>query len=140
MGMGYSANFALVISDTDIEKIVPEDFKKLIQTLKKNNTNLDSIARFLFYNYSDDDKDEFTLKQQENISALESLLNNFKTITGISLNLKYHDSTNWGDIYDDIDGYYFDLDFYDIFQYTHNAQKLSNNKISASMQFFVTCG
>jgi aryl-phospho-beta-D-glucosidase BglC (GH1 family) len=129
MSTGYSACSTHTISDTDIGVVIKDE------ALVK-----DFIAKFNAYDFTDDetcDYDELATTisgenpgdidtDRESYKELkqlwEKLSGKFKEQTGIPIYINYHD-TEKGDIYDDVEGLYFNFYARDLFRPTDAYQK-----------------
>jgi len=104
MGSGAAPAASWTISNENLEKIVPVEYKQLIAVLDKHQETLDGFAIQL-------SMDENLLvaedAQAELESAFDALLKAFKTVTTVDgkfleLELQYYDADS-GDIYDDLE-------------------------------------
>ena len=71
--------------------------------------------------------------------AFKKVADLFKEKTGLSLCLSCHDSDSNGDRYDDVDGTYYTLDFYEEYKVSDKAKAL-NDTFPFDMRLFVTYG
>jgi len=116
MGTGYCANFADTIAEKVVEEICPKEHKAFVQLLKDNEVSLDLFAQSVQYGGSindflhDGDKEICGDTEDKINEAYTALVEAFNAKTKDSgLNLSYHDSTDRGDRYDDVDGAYWDV-------------------------------
>jgi len=104
MSMGYSANYADVIEEKEFEKFpkVWEALQTLKNELKKHNIPYDRFAQYIKYSESfiTDDKE---VEKQINV-LYETVRREFMIYTNVSVNIDYHNSAEYGDKYDDVDG------------------------------------
>ena len=135
MGMGYSANYADVISEKDVKEIVPKEYDAFIKALNDNGSSLSDFACNLIEDLPED-------KQQPIDDAWFALEKAFELKTrvnsdhnsGLWLSVEYHDS-NDGSRYDDVDGVFFSVgNLY----YLTEAGKNLQGKIER--KFYVTYG
>ena len=79
--------------------------------------------------------------QEEAIrQRLKDLLNAFYKETNINLYLCYHNSSDDGSRYDEVDGAFWQLAYGDILQLTPSAQDLLNRGIFYDKKYWVTYG
>ena len=128
MGMGYGANFAEVIEQEDLEKLVPKEFNEFLNVCDEDDTSFDEVAERI----QQDDFDNISVKVQEKYLKLCAA---FKRKTKLTLELNYHNSEDQGDRYDDVSGHYWSVD--GLYQLSPAGKKLS--KI-VKRKFFVTYG
>ena len=139
MGMGYGANFAEVIEQEDLEKLVPKEFNEFLNVCDEDDTSFDEVAERIqqddFDNisvYYDQISLSLIVKVQEKYLKLCAA---FKRKTKLTLELNYHNSEDQGDRYDDVSGHYWSVD--GLYQLSPAGKKLS--KI-VKRKFFVTYG
>lgn len=104
MGSGYAPCSAWSIGPTAIAKICPDEWKMLTVALKRVDSSIDELALAI----SNDDVGS----DDELATAYEAYLGLCRAFgvmtavdgTSLSLELAYHDSTNNGDRYDDVNG------------------------------------
>lgn len=138
MGSGYSANFEITIDENDVRIIVPNEFTKLDQTMRKYKIDLDRVAQSEEYCDSIEELEES--EYDEVMAALRNLYNKFKKKTGIDIALCYHDSNEYGDRYDDVNGYFFALNFDDVYKKTAKAKKLFDAGVNIGFSYYVSFG
>lgn len=113
MSMGYGANFAEVIEEKNVEKIVGNDGKgkSLVAKLKKMMGNIFECeyeaVDYLMDNPPCGDYDE--AKAEKFAELYRTIVEKFKSETGLELELMYHDQDNDGDRYDGVDGLYWEV-------------------------------
>lgn len=137
MAMGYYGIQVVHIKDEDIKKIVPKEFFNLKSFAEKSGLTLNDVAIAEHYN----DALKTTINIEEKVfNLLESLYIAFKEKTEIGLYLAYHDNLNYGSAYDEIDGYYFALDWGDIYTFTPAAKLLQKLGVDFEDKDFVVYG
>jgi hypothetical protein len=139
MGIGYAANLEIVIENDSLRKIVPKEYDKLIKLLEVHNCTIEQLAMYeceLDYLPECLDKDAYN----EVFAAYDELVFEFESKTKIKLYLKYHDSTRYGDRYDDVDGAFFALSWKDAVCFTKEAQELVENGSKIAFKGYVTFG
>lgn len=98
MGAGYSANYADVIEESFIEEVAPNELAKFKKALEDEEVDFDDFASRLY------DLTDFTDINDEVYGAMEELQSQFEDVTGLKLDLNYHNSEDEGSRYDDIEG------------------------------------
>ena len=104
MGMGYGASYADVVSDEFVEKTCPnelKELKELKEAIEASDYDWDSFAQEWQYDDGDDEEIE---------SAYIKLTKAFEKITGLGVNICYHDQHDEGDRYDQINGAFWTVD------------------------------
>ena len=97
MSMGYGANYADVIQESDLVKI-GNCGKLLKKLLKLNEDARTDIAQGISVN---------DVRLQRKIDLVDAnLQREFKKETGLELNFCYHNSSDNGSSYDDVDGFF----------------------------------
>lgn len=125
MEMGYSANTAVKIDVEEIQKLrLPtfDDFMETMESFHEKGVTLDSFAESLSIDLSIEE-----LSFEENtllLNQYEAFIKEFKLTTGIEIFLNYHDKDIQGDIYDQVNGYFFELERLDVYQRTESAENL----------------
>lgn len=123
MGMGFSAAVCWVIDDDKLRKVsnhVSSYRSKLDTVMEKYGIDLALVAKCVDYQdwydvsevlYDDHEMDETEV--EEVLKEIETLLGNicahFNSQTGLYLDLAFHDSMEYGDRYDDVDGAFWAL-------------------------------
>lgn len=129
MSMGYSGHEIVCIEEEDIEKMNLPSWTRFKMKMVELNVSMEDFAMY---------KNEFvsTIRkegveeelEEEFIEELIRLFDEFEREfwkkTEINLILGYHDSESYGSEYDELNGYYFELWFDDIFQPTEKAKKI----------------
>lgn len=131
MGFGYGSNYADVISEENVKKICPKEYKAFIDALEKEDKDL--------YDFAIGDQ-----MGEETSNVLGLVWNNlcvaFRQATTVGnscfdLNIGYHDKDSDGDRYDEVDGYFFSVDgAYQLSPAGEKFEKIFDRK------FFVTAG
>ena len=104
MGMGYGANYADVMETKDVQELCPEAWDKFVAAIEKveDLAGIEDVAHMIYFDQLDDD-DDLAL-------ALKCLQSAFNHVTGLDLQLGYHDHDECGDRYDEINGHYWSVD------------------------------
>lgn len=139
MGMGYIAAFDIVVEKKELEKLNMKTLQSLFNTLKKYAVSLEDLARALYYN------DALGLENEEEekeiFNALYAFQEEFKALTNMNIYLNYHNSSDDGDRYDQVDGAYFALDFVEVYELTSNAKRLKQiQDVDFDIKSFVVFG
>ena len=129
MGMGYGANYADVIEDTDVKKLCKVTYNKLMKAIEADEDigDLDDYAQLMVFEEIDEDSDVYL--------AYRNLQSAFEKATDLQVYLEFHDHDEYGDRYDDINGHYWSVD--GMYQLTPAGEKL---KDKVGRKFFVTFG
>ena len=129
MSMGYSACSTHTISDTDLgavikDKALVKDFVKKFNAYDftdDESGNYDELATTISGEDTGDiDTDREPYKELKQL--WEKIIGKFKEQTGIPLYINYHDKEQ-GDIYDDVEGLYFNFCTRDLFRPTPAFEK-----------------
>jgi hypothetical protein len=129
--MGYGANYADVIEDKALDKIVKGKVTELVKSLEGDESDLESFARDI--EYDDDFVEEEPFKKAEKI--YHDIQKTFEKETGLEVYLGFHDSDNAGDRYDGVSGVYWYVQ--GMYELTPAGKKLEK---VVSRQHFVTYG
>lgn len=134
MGMGYGANYAQTVSDEFVKEICPEEHKAFFELIEKYKLPVEHIARnwnfvdfndlceYFDENLSDGEVNEAVEKLNTASADLESV---FKERTGgLLLGMDEHDSSEEGDRYDDVDGWFWTVD--GVYQRTPAGEKFKD--------------
>lgn len=125
MGMGYGANYADVMQDSDVAKICPKEHKKLLDNLKRLDIGLNEFGADLM---NEIDLDKILVK------SYNDLCKSFLKKTGLEIALDFHSSED-GDRYDEIDGAFWSI--YGMYTLTLAGRKCNN---LVERKFYVTYG
>lgn len=128
MGVGYAANFILAVEKEKLEKF--KSYQELLAGLKKYDVPLEDFAQAI-------ESDDVIYKELDTL--YESFQNEFKQVTGVEINIGYHDPDNDGDRYDQVNGVFFGLDFGDMYELTPDGKKVQDT-LGFEWKFFVTFG
>jgi hypothetical protein len=130
MGIGYSANYADVVSEDWVKEVAPKEFDNFKNALEKVEVDIEVFARDNQYGGSDevDWGDEVD-------QTYDALVTKFKESTGLDLEIYYHDSENEGDRYDDVNGVFWMVS--GVYQLTEAGEK---HKDRITRAFYVTFG
>lgn len=102
MGMGYSSNWADVISDDNLDELTGGLVKELSNYLEANSEDLDSIAAGFYFDGENIEEDVY----EKSVLMIEGIYTAFKKqFPTLEVELDWHDAEN-GDRYDDISGHY----------------------------------
>ena len=152
MSMGYGANFAEVVTTESLAKIIGDKgCRKVNAFIKAFNSYrfgdgeyecrdelCDAIMETGCPVNIDTDRKEFKALQ----AKWNEIAGKFKEATGIGLWCNWHDSGDNGDIYDEVDGLYFDVGLKSIWQptkaYREAMAKFGEDFITR--KFFVSFG
>ena len=103
--MGYGAGHADCVDQSFVKKQCPKEFKAFLKAIEDSgNFDFDCVARAASYDQVEEDC------SKEILEAYVNLTTAFEKKTGLSLYLGFHDKTEEGDRYDDVDGAYFWVD------------------------------
>lgn len=151
MSMGYSAASVVIIEEEDLEKLKLEELSLFYQAVEDAGATVEHVAavvRFQYYDnddieamYYEDDptQDEALERTRPIIDAYEKLREAFKTRTGLGMFLNIHNSEDEGDIYDGVNGCFWELSFSDVYMLTPEAEKLKET-IPFDIQRYVVYG
>lgn len=128
MGMGYCGAYADVIGDACIKVFCPDKYSKFQNSLEADGITLEEFAKGLNFDES--------VGSDETHMCYEELVNEFNTKThNASLSLKYHNSEESGDRYDDVNGAYWECS--NLYTLNDAGKALKGNFIR---KFFVVLG
>ena len=138
MGMGYGANFDVIIAEEDVKKICSREGAKLDSLINEYGSSWEDVAQASEYSNEIEGVDE----KGNNViwDAIEVVLKAFKERTGIGLDFHYHDSDSHGDRYDEVNGVYYSLNWNDCYQITPQYKQLREIGVDATMKYWVTYG
>lgn len=149
MGMGYCANYADVVADKTVQKIVGkkllDDFMKKYEALDCTDLSELDIIDTLNYaavmapdkKFNDDTPELVALRK-----AWLAVHDKFKEQTDVDLLVEYHSQDDEGDRYDEVDGLYFCISQVDLYQPTPAYQKMMDKfgKNVVERKFYVSFG
>lgn len=138
MGMGYCACFDLVVSEDSVKKICEEEYNALNKVLSKYNVSWNSFAYAIRYddNIADVSEDEM----EEILFSYRQLVKRFKANTDFTIDISYHDSSEEGDRYDEVDGCFFTINFGEFYEMTPFAKKAKQQGIEIDLKTYVSYG
>lgn len=150
MGMGYGANYADVVADKTVQKIVGkkmlDDFKKKYEAVLGNDDlsefDITDTLNYTAVNapdkvFHDDTPERVALRK-----AWHAVHDKFKEKTDVDLLVEYHSQEDEGDRYDEVDGLYFCISQEDLYQPTPAYQKMMERfgKDVVERKFYVSFG
>jgi hypothetical protein len=103
MGMGYGANYADVVTANFVKKIRPKEYADFMKALKAADVDFDSFAQSL--NNTEDE--ELSKKFAYLCASFYEATKDASSGKGLLLNVGFHDKTEEGDRYDEVDGGFF---------------------------------
>jgi hypothetical protein len=128
MGMGYGANYADVVEQDELKKLVPMEFKALENAvLKEDDEDLD------FYLSEIACGNDVPEEVQD---AYHKIVDAVYEKTKMSVEVFYHNSEDHGDRYDEIEGVFWHVDNL----YIENPQIPRGFRQKVTRNFFVTYG
>jgi hypothetical protein len=138
MGMGYGANFDVVISEADVKKICIREWNRLDDIIDEYSSSWNDVG--IAVQYADEVNGVSKEGSDAIWNAIEDLQRAFKERTGISLDICHHDSSGEGSRYDDVDGQFFVLNWNDCFKPSPEYQQLKERGINVDIKYWVTYG
>lgn len=139
MGMGYGANMEMVISDNDLKKVVPEEYQAFFNMLENLGISFENVANAISNDWEMEDIEEEQEKEVREVWL--DLQTAFHEKTSIHLWMGYHDSNDYGSRYDDVDGGFFGLSWWEVLEYTKDFKELMNRfSAKPELKCFVTYG
>lgn len=133
MSMNTYANIAMTVEGSGIAKIAPveyEKFNKLFTEVSERCDDLSCDSEFGFMGNEDED----VLKELSTL--LDELMTAVYNACGMRPQFGYHEHEEG----DDIDGWYWEFEFYDVFVLSPNAQKLHDRGINIIRCGYTTFG
>lgn len=121
MSHGAVPNYADVLNTELLDKICPEEYKKFKDLLSELEI---SESEFCYIIYDTDDNGAViygNTPEEITHQALNELKSTFYNITGLILDINYHDSDN---LYDDVNGLFFTVD--KVWELTKAGEKYHN--------------
>ena len=138
MGMGYGACFEWTVSENDVLKFCEEEYKILDELLDKFDVHWDDLARATRWDSEIEDIEE---KQSDEIFfSWNQLVKRFKEQTDLTLELGYHNKDDDGDRYDEVDGYFFVVNFKELYELTPVGKKAKEQGIDIKVKTYVSYG
>lgn len=135
MAMGYGSNVVITLNVNRLELLQLKSYSNLKKVLE-----LSEDEKYQLYEAIEIEGiktlDESLMKYAD---YLEEFKLEFLKKTGIKVYLGYHDKENNGDIYDEVEGLFFELDFEDVYEMSENAIDLSR-KAAFGFESFVHYG
>ena len=128
MGIGYGANYADLIEQDELNKIVDGKVDKLIEVL---DNDLEIFAMDIQYDGDDLEEDLFFKAEK----IYHEIQEDFQNKTGLELELSYHSQEDDGDRYDNVDGAYWQV--YGMYELSEAGKKMQS---VVSRRFYVTFG
>ena len=126
--MGYGANFTEVIEEKNIRKFCPKEFKNLETAIANSDTTWDEVAQALCFSNEDELAPNVLIYYRQLRKALEKK-------TGLEIRIGYHDSSEQGDRYDEVDGKFWEVE--GMYQLSSAGKKM---KKYVDRRFYVTFG
>ena len=143
--MGHAANSGIVIEESEIAKIVPNELKAFNDLLEKHNVEKSAglgngFACEDMYNLEDEleDIDDFESIVEEIKTTFNALCEAFEKATGLNLYANGHDADNDGSRYDEVNGFFWELG--NVNQLTPEAKALKDKGIEFGHKNWVTFG
>lgn len=137
MGMGYSGASAIVIDTEKVEGMNLATYQNLVNKLDEFDSSIGALAQAIDREYYIED-----LEDEENdelFTLYEAFKEEFKSVTGVGVELAYHDRQDDGSRYDQVDGAFFALDYRDVYELTPAAKKLKETA-GFEEKYFVVFG
>jgi len=131
MPMGYGSNFAETVEEKSVKEICPEELKAFEQAIKE--AGVEDIGEFAQGISNGDNADDLETGQ-----TYKALCDAFEERTRLYLGLGYHDATEQGSCYDDVDGYFWWVD--GVYEETEQAEKFQELGHQIQRKFYVTFG
>jgi len=101
MGMGYGANFVDTVTEEFVEEVAGAELENFKQALENIEVEISTFAQEAEF-----DQDEYG---DEVDQSYDALVKKFEAVTGLGLDIGYHNQEDEGDRYDDIDGVYWSV-------------------------------
>ena len=135
MAMGYGGNAVITLDVNRLELLELKSYSNLKKVLELPEDEKWQLYETIEYG------DIITLDESlmKYADYIEEFKLEFFEKTGIKVYLGYHDKENNGDIYDEVEGLYFELSFGDVYQMSENAIDLSR-KATFGFEYFVHYG
>ena len=143
---GYGANFAMVMDTEKVEALVAEPFAVFQETLDKYHLTFDNFAETyaMANDYDikaiiDGKKIDIEAARKEVTTAFQAVESEFKSKTGFSLNVEYHNQDENGANDDEVDGGFYFLLFDEVYQERPEATAL-NEIVPFGLRYYVNQG
>lgn len=137
MSMGYGANYADVVTPNFVKKMCPKEYAAFRKALKAYGSDLDDFAQAA--NFEDDPEgklwDELSERWKALCGAFYAATMDDSRGTGLCLDICYHDKTEDGDRYDEVDGAFFTVG--GVYELTPSGKKFGKQ---IKRKFYVTFG
>ena len=135
MAMGYDGNAVITLDVNRLELLQLKSYFNLKKVLELSEDKKYQLYKTVEFG---DIKtlDESLMKYADYIEKFKL---EFFEKTGIEVYLDYHDKENNGDIYDEVEGLYFELNFRDVYQMSEDAIDLSR-RAGFGFKYFVHYG
>jgi len=153
MGMGHAPVCVITVKKEDIIKQGFTSLIKLEELLAEHNETIDSFAQIveyvelnygtattLLYDELQDVGNEFGVKMGillHGLTLYKQFQLDFNEKYKLNIALGYHDKKEQGDIYDDVSGGYFAIDFGDVYEVTEQAKNMQKDIPFEISQFVV---
>ena len=136
MGMGHISNYADTVEDKFVKEVCPKEHKELMDLIEHLDINFDMFAYGLDFYSGMDDIEEVTDEDESNLRCLYSNLQTaFNKATGLSIEVRFHDQSEFGSRYDMVDAGFWGVE--GVYQMTPAAKKI---KDKIERKFWVTYG
>jgi len=152
MGMGHAPVCVITVEKEDIIKQGFTSLIKLEELLAEHNETIDSFAQIVEYvelNYGMDTAlsshdlqdigDEFGVNKsilRHSLTLFRQFQSDFNKKYKLNITLGYHNEEQ-GDIYDDVSGGYFTINFGDVYEVTEQAKNMQKDIPFEISQFVV---
>ena len=151
--MGHAPVFVVEIERNNVTKLGLPTHRTFLDTLIKHGVSFDEFAQIVdeiyrSYDIPNDDDSEYIDDMSDNydvekeslrdiIASYKAFRDEFRNKYGLFIDCAYHDASEEGDCYDDIDGGYYRLDFSEIYQLSDKAKTLQKDAPFQISQFVV---
>lgn len=135
MAMGYGGNAVITLDVNRLELLKLKSYSNLKKVLE-----LSEDEKYQLYEAIEiEDIKILDESLKKYVDYIKKFNLEFFEETGIKVYLGYHDKENNGDIYDEVEGLYFELGFEDVYQMSEDAIDLSR-KAAFGFEYFVHYG
>jgi hypothetical protein len=118
MGMGHAAAYADVIAEEEVKKRCPLFYQEFLDALEAEDISIEEFAMEAQYDNGESLSDKVAF-------AYGKLIGEFKHNTGgLMLGMAHHQSDEYGDRYDEVDGTYFYVD--GMYELTEAGEKMKD--------------